>query len=157
VLPHAGVILGATERRTSRSSGPGLTVLAPSAERSVRRYDIQRVISKSMWLHKKGEFGRASYRTITYERSPYDSGAALARCLLLQSWPCPNTAGTPDEVELFRRTALYVDRILKGSKPGDLPVELPTKFLLVINVKTAKALGVTIPQSLLVRAEQLIE
>jgi putative ABC transport system substrate-binding protein len=64
---------------------------------------------------------------------------------------------SPDDVELFRRTALYVDRILKGSKPGDLPVELPTRFLLVINAKTAKALGVTIPQSLLVRAEQLIE
>jgi putative ABC transport system substrate-binding protein len=64
---------------------------------------------------------------------------------------------SPDDVELFRRTAVYVDRILKGSRPGDLPVELPTRFVLAINTKTAKALGLTIPQSLLVRADQLIE
>ena len=62
-----------------------------------------------------------------------------------------------DFVDIFRRAATYVDRILRGEKPGDLPVQFPTKFEMVVNRKTAKALGLAIPPSILVRAEQVIE
>jgi putative ABC transport system substrate-binding protein len=63
----------------------------------------------------------------------------------------------PDQVDTFRRAATYVDRILRGEKPGDLPVQFPTKFEMVVNRKTAKALGLAIPPSILLRAEEVIE
>jgi putative tryptophan/tyrosine transport system substrate-binding protein len=63
----------------------------------------------------------------------------------------------PDQVEIFRRAATYVDRILRGAKPGDLPVQFPTKFEMIVNLKTAKVLGVTIPETLLATADEVIQ
>jgi putative ABC transport system substrate-binding protein len=62
-----------------------------------------------------------------------------------------------DQVDTFRRAASYVDRILRGAKPGDLPVQFPTKFEMVLNLKTAKALGLAVPPSILLRATEVIE
>ena len=62
-----------------------------------------------------------------------------------------------DQVDAFRRAASYVDRILRGAKPGDLPVQVPTKYETVVNLKTAKTLGLTVPQSILLSADEVIE
>ena len=64
---------------------------------------------------------------------------------------------TVDVVDLFRRAAAYVDHVLRGGKPGELPVQAPGKFELIINLKTAKALGLSVPKWLLARAEEVIE
>ena len=63
----------------------------------------------------------------------------------------------PDRVDIWRRAATYVDRILRGDKPGDLPVQFPTKFEMVVNRKTANALGLAIPPSIMLRADEVIE
>jgi putative ABC transport system substrate-binding protein len=88
--------------------------------------------------------------------------AAKNRLPAMYPWPEFTEIGglmaySTNRTEMYRRSAAFVDRILKGAKPADLPIEQPTKFELVINLKTAKALGLTIPPSLLLRADQVIE
>ncbi len=103
-----------------------------------------------------------SSRLMTFGRQRIIELAARRRLPVVSGWGPWAQAGAllsygPDLNASVRRAATYVDRVLKGANPGDLPVEQPTKFELVINLKTAKALGLTIPQSVLVRADQIIE
>ena len=80
-------------------------------------------------------------------------GKAIARVRRAQ----PRNKDTIDKADIARRSASYVDRILRGEKPANLPVQLPVKFQFVINLKTAKALSLTVPQSILLRADEVIE
>jgi ABC-type uncharacterized transport system substrate-binding protein len=103
-----------------------------------------------------------SFPRFYLERSQIIEAAARQRIAAMYEWGDMARAGGlmaygPVFVELYRRIVLYVDHILKGAKPADLPVEQPTEFEFVINLKTAKALGLTIPQSLLLRADEVIQ
>jgi putative ABC transport system substrate-binding protein len=103
-----------------------------------------------------------SSRLMTLNRARILDLATQNRLLVVSGWgPWAAEGGLlsygPDLDAVIRGSATYVDRILKGARPADLPVEQPTKFQLVINVKTAKALGLTIPPSLLARADHVIE
>jgi putative ABC transport system substrate-binding protein len=114
----------------ARSSNGGLIVTA-SALASVHRDPIAALAAR----HK--------LPAVYYERSFVNAGGLISY--------------GPDFIDQYRRAASYVDRILKGEKPADLPVQAPTKYELVINLKTAKALGLEVPPTLLARADEVIE
>jgi len=97
--------------------------------------------------------------TITHQGRIMDFAAKRrlpTLCNWLESGDCFMSYG-PNRFDMFRRAAVYVDKILKGAKPADLPVEQPMRLELVVNLKTAKRLGLTIPQSVLGRADHLIQ
>ncbi len=116
---------------------------------SIKHGDVDGVVSASINLQIK--FTALLIRLATDKRLPL----ATYRKESVQEGALFSYA--PDVAAVGRRAATFVDRILKGAKPADLPIEQPTKFELVINLKTARALGLTIPQSLLLRADQVIE
>jgi putative ABC transport system substrate-binding protein len=136
-----GIAVDVTEMRMSTEIDPALAAVSSQRVGAIfvisdpvlyaRRRDI------AVWAVKDGRPTVCDLREFVEAGSLMSYGASMA--------------------ELARRAAMYVDKILKGAKPADLPVEQPTKFELVINRKTAKALGLTIPQSLLLRADQVIE
>ena len=166
-LTHAAVIRDATTAIGSGQLG-AIQAVAPSLGVELRPVDMQDVgeIERAVAAFTRaskngglivtaGSFGVAHRAAIT---------ALAARYLLPAVYPFHSfvTAGGlisygPDQVDPFRRVAGYVDRILKGEKPADLPVQAPTKYELVINLKTAKALGIEVPATLLARANEVIE
>jgi putative ABC transport system substrate-binding protein len=152
-------------------SGPAVLKATEAAARSLKVqlqvFEVRRLrdVDDAFNTAKKRGVGAVMVPGIPslsgYQRQIADF-AARTRLPVISPWKQgPQLGGLmsygADVPEMFRRAAVYADKILKGAKPADLPVEQPTKFELVINLKTAKALGLTIPQSLLQRADEVIQ
>jgi putative tryptophan/tyrosine transport system substrate-binding protein len=123
--------------------------------------DIERAIAR-LGRDAKGGLVIMTDIYTTTRREPINRLTTLYRVPAINSSPAITRDGGlvtygVDTFDLFRRAASYVDRVLKGAKPGELPVQVPTKFVTVVNVKTATVLGLTVPPALLVRADEVIE
>jgi putative ABC transport system substrate-binding protein len=162
--------LAALRNPTNPVSGPELRETEAASRilgmrlRSVEVLDMDRLdLAFSTIVHEQVEAVIVLSDLLFFGRRNQIAALALTNRLPIIAWTpefaesgCLMTYG-PNVVEMHRRVATYVDKIFKGSKPGDLPIEQPTKLELVINLKTAKALGLTIPQSLLLRADDVIQ
>ena len=141
VAPSLSIELTSVGMRTEEQFGPGFAELSRAKAQALYVVEDPIFFAHRMTLLKLAATARLP--TIHELRRFPEAGALMSY--------------GPDLHDLFRRAAIYVDRILKGAKPADLPVEQPTKFELVINLKTAQALGLTVPQSLLARADEVME
>jgi putative tryptophan/tyrosine transport system substrate-binding protein len=123
--------------------------------------DVESTIKKLVRDRTQAVLLLPSYLTVQH-REPIIKGFATEKIPVVSAGRDMAETGalltySPDFFDLWRRSGVYVDKILKGAKPGDLPIQQATKFELIVNLKTAKALGVSIPESILVRADHVIE
>ena len=138
--PSLSIKLNLVPARTPEEFGPAFSAVSRAHAQALYVLDDAFFFTHRTTLLKLAS--KARIPVIYSERNFPDAGALMSYGIYVE--------------DLFRRSAGYVDKILKGAKPGDLPIELPTKFQLVVNLKTAKALGITIPQSILLRADEVI-
>ena len=138
--PSLSIQLNFVPARTIEELGPAFAAISRAHAQALYVLDDAFFFTHRTTLLNLASKGRIP--VIYSERNFPDAGALMSYGIYVE--------------DLFRRSAGYVDKILKGAKPSDLPIELPTKFQLVVNVKTAKALGITIPQSILLRADEVI-
>ena len=140
VAPSLSIELSFVGARTPEEFGPAFSAVSRAHAQALYVLDDAFFVIHRMTLLKLAS--KARLPVIYGQRNFPDAGALMSY--------------GPNIEDLFRRSAGYVDKILKGAKPGDLPIEQPTKFELVVNLKTAKALGLTIPESILLRADEVI-
>jgi len=167
------VVPGAARIAMLGAGGPGSSVQVQEAQKAASALHVKLVVVDvpgtdydrafaSMVTERADALFVLMSPTLTRDRKEIMDRAAKHRLPAIYEWREHAEVGGlmsygSNLIELSRRVAAYVDKILKGARPGDLPIEQPTKFELVINLKTAKALGLTIPPSLLARADQVIE
>ena len=158
--PDEGKPVDAAHKQAIRDAAPKLG-LSLATVRVEGRDDVEPSVERVRRLGVKAFLWHPGQNVLGTEQR-FAIAALKAQLALASVWPGVADAGGllgygPDVPDLFRRAAIHIDKIFKGAKPSELPIEQPTRFLLHINGKTAKALGLKIPQSLLIRADRVIE